>query len=92
MGLPVVPEVYISVHGSVGRHLLLRLAVARRCDQVLVGRGSLPGRRLGRTGCSVLAATGRSAADLLGDVQKLVLDDQRCGLGVLDDVADLGAR
>ena len=40
-GLPVVPEVYISVHGSAG-DLLAGLATAARRDQVLIG--AVPGR------------------------------------------------
>jgi hypothetical protein len=80
--LPVVPEVYISIHGSAG------LVLAGPRDQVLVsreagraGRGPEPhhaGVRHRQVG-----------ADLLDRAGELVLQDEGRHLGILQDVAHL---
>ena len=90
-GLPVVPEVYISVQGSSRSTVDVGPAVARGGEQILIGAIAGGAVRLPKTiklprGHRQLGAHG------LDGLQQFVLNDERLRVAVLDDVLRSPAR
>ena len=83
LGLPVVPDVYISVQGIVGGDVDVRLAVAARGEQILVG--AVTGRGAFRAEVDVVAPPGSAARRGLSSIRpmQLVLHDEGARLAVL---------